>query len=130
MSKTLCLNLLLFVLSFNLHAHVGHDHGPEVKRPPNGGIIQESKSYHVELVHKGKNIMVYFYDVEMKPLKNVGELFVKAYSQLPRSEKKELQFKQMGNHMHTQFDSKEAHRFDVFVQVKDEGQNELKWTLH
>ena len=123
-----CFLVLLF--SFSLHAHPGHEHGPEMDLSPNGGIIEESASYHVELVHKGSDIILYFYDVEMKPVKEAKELFVKGYSQLPRKEKKELEFKTMGDHMHAKFDSKGAHRFDIYVEVKDDEKNELKWTLH
>lgn len=124
------MNFLFLTISFNLYGHAGHEHGPEVKLPPNGGVIEESKNYHVELVHQGKQIMIYFYDIEMSPIEKADTLFVKAYTKLPRKERKELEFKAMGNHMHAQFDPQGAHRFDVYVEVKDEGKSELKWTLH
>jgi hypothetical protein len=130
MMAFLKLSFVFLIYSFSAWSHVGHDHGPEVKAPPKGGVVQETKNYHVELVHRNNQLMVYFYDVKMKPVEKVKNIKTKAFTQLPRKDKVELELKAMGDHYHGVFDKKEAHRFTLYLEVEDEKKTMLKWTIH
>lgn len=122
--------LFLSLLSFNLVAHEGHDHTPGRKDAPNGGVVKETPSYHFEMVESGKDLMLFVYDVNMKPIEEIKKISLSAYTQLPRQEKKPLEMGVMGNHFHGQFDKGSAHRFDLLVNVQDQDKTvELKWVI-
>lgn len=121
---------LVSLLSFNLAAHEGHDHTPGRKDAPKGGVVKESPSYHFELVEAGKELMLFIYDVDMKPIKEVQSISLNAFTQIPRQEKKALKMGVMGDHYHGQFDKGSAHRYDFLVQVQDKEETiELKWVI-
>jgi hypothetical protein len=127
-------SLLAFIFAFisiiNVQAHVGHDHSPGRKDAPQGGIVKESPSYHFELVHRNQDIMIYVYDIDMKPVKDLKSISYKASAQLPRAEKKDVSFEVMGNHLHGKFDKGSAHRFTFLLNVVDGDKNvDLKWII-
>jgi len=127
-------SISVFILSLfsilSLHAHVGHDHSPGRKDAPQGGIVKESPSYHFELVSRNKDIMIYVYDIDMKPIEDLKKISYKASAQLPRQDKTDVAFEIMGNHFHGKFDKGAAHRYTFFLNVVDGEKNvDLKWVI-
>lgn len=131
--KHLLLLLCFFTsstLSFSVLAHGDHDHGPSAKSSPKGGRMLETEGLHIELVNKAHEIIIYVYDNEMKPLKDLTILSAKFTSQLPRKEKLPLDLKIMNDHFHGKFDKGPAHRFDLEMTLSFGGHTDkLKWTV-
>jgi hypothetical protein len=123
--------IMVFLLSIcNGLAHEGHDHRPGHKDAPHGGIIKESKSFHYELVTRGQEVLIYIYDVDMKPLENLASLNYKTFAQIPRRDKEELAMKVMGHHLHGKFDKGSAHRYTLILNVEDSGKAvDIKWVI-
>lgn len=115
--KTLILALALMTC-FNLSAHEGHDHdAPTTLRAPKGGQIKSLDESRVEVLSKGENLKIYFYDLKMKELPPT-EFEIKAKVILPKSKKSEdIEFKLGENFMETSYDGKGTHRYTLKLEV-------------
>lgn len=114
-------------------AHEGHDHdAPRTGQAPKGGVIKSLEETSVEVVSKGKDLKIYFYDKELKP-RDVETYTVSAKAELPRTKKIEnITLKPMGTFFEASFDAKGAHRYTLLLAVKDpKAANEdmLKFTI-
>lgn len=128
MKSLLILGFCLFSqLSF---AHSNHDHSPGKKDAPNSGIIKETSSYHLELVKKDQDLMIFLYDINMKAINDLSGYSLTAHTELPRKEKIKLDMPVMHNHFHGKFDKKDAHRFTLSVEIKKGEQLEkTEWVV-
>lgn len=122
--------MLCLLLSFQLVAHEGHDHSPGRKDAPHGGVVKESKDYHFELVSTDTDIMIFPYDVDMKPIKELSSIKIEAHTKKPRQDKNPLKFEVMGNHWHAKFDKGDSHRYNVYLTlVGNDKKEELEWVI-
>lgn len=113
-----------------LFAHGDHDHGPTSKTSPNGGRMIETETLHVEVVAKDKEIKIYVYDVDLKPLENLKVLDAKFATKLPRKDKVTLDAKINKDHFLATFDKGSVHRYDLEVTLTHGGHTDtLKWTI-
>lgn len=99
-------------------AHEGHDE-PVSVQAPKGGVIKGIENAYIEVVVKGKDVKIYFYDKEMKP-QDVSAFKVSAAAELPRTKKTEpVTLKAQGNSFEAVFDAKGAHRYSLVLTVVD-----------
>lgn len=115
--KTLILTLVLFT-SLSLNAHKGHNHdAPTTLRAPKGGQLKALDESRVEVLAKGENLKIYFYDLNMKELAPT-DFDIKAKVTLPKSKKSEdLQFKGEENFLEAFYDGKGTHRYTLKIDV-------------
>jgi len=101
-------------------AHEGHDHdAPKKMQAPKGGVVKSLEETHVEVVSKGKDLKIYFYDSEMKPKEAQG-LKVAAKAEIPRTKKTEdITFKASGNSLEGSYDAKGTHRYTLILNIAD-----------
>jgi hypothetical protein len=120
-------NLLLLatvLFSYGLFAGEGHDHGHDHDAPgavsaQKGGVIKSLEEVHVEVVAKGKDVKIYFFAKDLKPL-DVSKLKVTAEAELPRNKKKEVvTLVAKGTWFETSFDAKGSHRYTLVLTVND-----------
>ncbi|WP_415063054.1 hypothetical protein [Bdellovibrio sp.] len=99
-------------------AHEGHDHdAPKTIQAPKGGVLKGTESFNVEVVSKGKDLKVYFYDLEMKP-KDIQNYKIDAKIELPRNKKTDtMTFKASSNFLEGSYDAKGAHRYTLILDV-------------
>lgn len=114
-------------------AHEGHDHdSPRVALAPKGGVIKSLEQTSVEVVTKGKELFIYFYDHDMKP-QTAADYVVKAKAELPRTKKQEqISLTPKDTWFEASFDAKGSHRYTLVLTIKDpktghDGQ--LKYTI-
>ena len=117
-------NILLvatFLFCGLVFAHEGHDHdAPGLVQAPKGGIIKSTEDVHIEVVAKGKDVKVYFYSQDLKPL-DLTTYKVGLKAEIPRTKKSEvLAQKVTANLVEAQFDAKGAHRYVLTVSVAGE----------
>jgi hypothetical protein len=122
--------LLVFILSavmvsFSQKSHSGADHhghnhdAPGLVQAPKGGLIKSLDSIHVEVVNKGKNIQIHFYDHAMKQVDAKG-IVTLAEVALPRSKGKEkITLIPNGQSLEYTYDAKKAHRYTLHLLVTD-----------
>ena len=135
MKKTLTtlLALALTLTGTNLMAHEGHDHDAPVSvQAPKGGIIRKLETHFVEVVAKDKDIKIYLYAADLKPVEPKGfKVFVKA--QLPKKKTQEsLSLKTENGLLQATFDAKGAHRYTLLVSVtepNDPHSNTVKFNI-
>lgn len=69
--KSICrIALAIAVMSFSLIgiAHEDHDHNAvSALKAPKGGLMKSREESHIEVVAKGQNLKIYFYDKDLKP---------------------------------------------------------------
>lgn len=101
-------------------AHEGHDHdAPTVIEAPKGGVVKSLEKSHVEVVGRGKNVAIYLYDGEMKPVDPSGFKVV-AKAELPRKKGADnVALSQKGNALEGTFDAKGAHRYTLKLTITD-----------
>ena len=101
-------------------AHEDHDHdGPSTVQAPKGGIIKSTEDMHIEVVAKGKEIKVYFYTMDLKPV-DLSKQKITLKAELPRTKKSEvLVLKTSGNLIESTFDAKGAHRYILVVTLSE-----------
>lgn len=116
MKKILLIATLL--VSTTVFAHEGHDHdAPGLVQAPKGGIIKSTEKVHIEVVAKGKDIKVYFYAQDLKPL-DLTEYDITLKAAVPRTKQSEnLTAKVTDNRVEASFDSKGAHRYVLTVTI-------------
>lgn len=99
-------------------AHEGHDE-PATVQAPKGGVIKGIEDAYIEVVVKGKDVKIYFYDKNLKP-QEVSAFKVSATAELPRSKKAEpVTLNAQGNFFEAVFDAKSAHRYTLVLKVVD-----------
>jgi hypothetical protein len=107
----------LIVTPFAL-AHEGHDE-PVSVQAPKGGVIKGIEDAYIEVVVKGKDVKIYFYDKDLKP-QDVSTFKVSAVAELPRGKKAEpVTLKAQGTSFEASFDAKGAHRYSLVLTVVD-----------
>lgn len=133
MRKLLLSAMLAFAVSTS--GHEGHDHnGPAGVQAPKGGIIRGVEHSYIEVVSKGKDLKVYFYDKELKP-QDPALYTTSAKVQLPRVKKtEELSLTPKDNALEASYDAKKAHRYTLLLSVKDSKSKQehadiLKYTI-
>lgn len=114
-------------------AHEGHDHdGPVSVKAPKGGMLKELDASHIEVVPKGKDFKIYFYDEEMKPV-SAEDFTVTAVAELPRSKKKEeLKLTVSDTVLEGTYDAHGSHRYTLILSVahgKGGHSDQLKFTI-
>jgi hypothetical protein len=114
-------------------AHEGHNHdAPTTIKAPKGGIIKALDESLVEVVTKGKNVKIYFYDKERNPTAAAG-FKVEAHAELPRSKNKETIVLSAHEFFYeADWDAKGAHRYTLKLAVTDYKTNRtenLKFTV-
>lgn len=112
---TLALSLLI---GLNVSAHEGHNHdAPTTIRAPKGGQIKALDESRVEVVAKGKNIKIFFYDKDLKSLPT-SDFEVKASVRLPKKKTAEtLELMTAENNLEADYDSKGSHRYTLKLEV-------------
>lgn len=110
----------LCVFSLKAFAHEGHNHdAPTTLKAPKGGLIKALDESRVEVVSKGKDIKIYVYDTELKPLM-ASRFQVKAVAELPRTKKSEdLMLKAQENFFEASYEAKGMHRYTLKLEVHD-----------
>lgn len=129
-TMTLVMNLLLCTTAL---AHEGHDHdAPKNVQAPKGGVIKGMEETLVEVVSKGKDLKIYFYDKDLKP-QEVATYKVRAQAELPRGKKVEpVTLTAKGTFIEASYDAKGAHRYTLTLFVTDpkEGhEDKLNFTI-
>lgn len=109
----------LFITSFAA-AHEGHDHdAPAAVKAPKGGIIKSVEESHIEVVSKGKDIKIYFYDHDMK-LQDPTAYKASATAELPRKKGKEvLKLEVKDGALESTYDAKGSHRYTLTIELTD-----------
>lgn len=119
MKKAIFASLIAFGFwAFSAVAHEGHD-APTTLKAPKGGVLKELMEARVEVVSKGKDLKIYFYDKEMKPTQ-VSGFKVSARAELPRTKKIEnLELKAQETFFESSYDAQGAHRYTLKLTVTD-----------
>lgn len=125
--------LVSVLFASGVQAHEGHDHnGPAGVQAPKGGTIRGREEDFIEVVSKGKDIKVYFYDKDLKPL-DPALFTTTAKVQLPRVKKTEdLTLTLKDNALEGSYDAKKTHRYTLLLTVKnqkEEHADTLKYTI-
>ena len=112
--------LALAFVSAPAFAHEGHNHdAPTTIQAPKGGVVKALDESRVEVVAKGKDIKIYFYDKEMKPREASG-FKVTAIAELPRGKKSEVvNLGAKEAQLEGTYDAKGAHRYTLKLNVTD-----------
>jgi hypothetical protein len=111
------LSLCNFAMAGDEHGH-SHD-APGLVQAPKGGLIKSLDSVHVEVVNKGKNVQIHFYDHDMKQLDAKG-ITTSAEVELPRTKTKEkIALTAIGQSLEYTYDAKKAHRYTLHLNVTD-----------
>lgn len=115
------------------HEDHGHDHGKSSMMPAQkGGVVKAYDEGFLELVVKGKNIKVYFYnsDFSAKDLKKVK---LQAKAIFPRKKGEEvLNGKVLDNVFELDYENKNHHRYELQMKVEEQGHDHpdtLKFTI-
>lgn len=121
------------LIAGGIQAHEGHDHnGPAGVQAPKGGMIKGNEDTYLEVVSKGKDLKIYVYDINLKPL-DPGTRAIKAEVQLPRSKKSEdLALTAKESMLEATYDAKKAHRYTLILSVKspqEDHADKLKFTI-
>lgn len=118
--KKLLSALALLAICTPALAHEGHDHdAPTTIQAPKGGVIKALDESRVEVTSKGKDLNIFLYDKELKPLAVTG-FKVKAKAQLPRGKKEEeIQLIPGATSYTGVYDAKGAHRYTLLLSVTD-----------
>ena len=118
--KILLLTAALMGLSQTTLAHEGHDHdAPGMVKAPKGGMIKSLDNIHVEVVSKGQNVQIHYYNKELKPV-DVSGYPTTAEIELPRTKKKEsITLNKVGQNFEYTYDAKNAHRYTLSLAVTD-----------
>jgi hypothetical protein len=99
---------------------------------PKGGVIKSLEKTNIELVSKGKDLKIYFYDKELKPV-DVATYTVSAMAEMPRTKKREIiVLKSAGQLFEASFDARGSHRYTLLLSVKDpqtDHADQLKFTV-
>jgi len=126
---------LAVILSFGLgvHSHEGHDHnGPVGVQAPKGGIIKGNEDTYVEVVNRGKDLKVYLYNKDLKPV-DPKIYNVVAKVQLPKVKKTEdLVLTLKDNVLEATYDAKKSHRYTLILSLKSPGEDQadtIKYTI-
>lgn len=111
---------LVLLFAFSTWAHPGHDHNaPGAVEAPKGGMIKSLEETHVELVHKGTELRIYLYDLNMK-IKDPTQFKLTATAELPRSKKGEvITFAVKDGALVGQYDAKGTHRYTLKLAILD-----------
>jgi hypothetical protein len=112
--------LFMFCVSSLVFGHEGHDHdGPTTIQAPKGGVIKALDEARVEVVSKGKDIKIYFYNKDMSPAK-VSDFKVVAKAELPRTKKVDsILLTPSENHFKAFYDAKGSHRYNLRLEIMD-----------
>ena len=129
----LILVIKIALLGLTAIAHEGHDHDAPVSvQAPKGGIIRKLENHFIEVVAKEKDIKIYLYSTDLKPVEPKGfKVFAKA--QLPKKKNQEsLSLKTENGTMLSTFDAKGAHRYTLHINVtepNDTHSNSIKFNI-
>lgn len=116
--------LALAVVTSQTMAHEG-DHGtPGLVEAPKGGEIKSLGNVHVEVLTQGaKDIKIYLYTKDLKPIAAAKGFRLTAQAEVPRvSGRRDLLLKESGGVYTTTFDSGKAHRYTLHITVYDPDQ--------
>ena len=111
----LTMSLWITAITF---AHEGHDHGAATFQPPKGGVLQNTKLYHFELVKKANQIMIYAYDRSGKSIAT-DQFKVSAEAELPRKKKVSATLQDLKTHWESTVDMQNAHRMTLRLNIDD-----------
>ncbi|MFN7906401.1 MAG: hypothetical protein ACK5P5_14565 [Pseudobdellovibrionaceae bacterium] len=111
----------------------GHNHdAPGLVQAPKGGLIKTLDSIHVEVVNKGQNVQIHFYDHDMKQV-DAATITTTGEVELPRTKKKEkIALVKKDQSLEYTYDAKKSHRYTLHLMVKDPTQkspNALTFTV-
>lgn len=117
MKQLKLLTLSLFLTFSFVSAHEGHDHGAPTFQAPKGGVLKSASFGHFELVRKGSEAQIYWYDEAGKQLET-QDLQVTAELELPRKKSTPVTLANNKSHWSAQIDSKGVHRFTLKVNMQ------------
>lgn len=128
---------LSLLISFQVFAHEGHDHGPAAVPVQKGGIVRSLETVNLELVFKDKTVSIYPFKTEMNPKTpgkltpaDIGAYPVSATVEMPKAKPVALALKPAGDHWEASVDAKGVHRFTVVLDIKQGGHSDkVKWTV-
>ncbi|MDX9731708.1 MAG: hypothetical protein RBT63_08055, partial [Bdellovibrionales bacterium] len=107
-------------------SHEGHDHdAPGLVLAPRGGDIRSLEELHVEVLTQGKDIKIYLYSQDLKPLDTSRSVQISATAEIParrgaKAKPEVLKMKSEGGGLYTtSFDAKSAHRFILNLKIID-----------
>lgn len=112
--------LCLFAIPIQSFAHEGHDHdAPAVVTPRKGGIIKSVGKMNIEMVSKGDNLRLYFFDGSLNPMPVAG-FQLDAKAEMPRSKKTEkVNFIAKENFFEADYAAKGIHRYSLLLGIRD-----------
>jgi hypothetical protein len=112
--------ILSGVVSTKTYSHEGQDHdAPTTLKAPKGGVIKALDESRVEVVSKGKDVKIYFYDKTMKPLV-LSRFKVLAKAELPRTGRQEtLALIDQSQFFEASYDAKGVHRYTLKLSITD-----------
>lgn len=118
--KQLLITLTVVLVCATGMAHEGHDHdAPKGITAPKGGVIKGLEQTLIEVVNKGKDLKIYIYDTELKPL-DAAQFKITAIAQKPRVKKQdEVKLTAAGNMLEATYDAQGVHRYTLILSVKD-----------
>lgn len=121
--------ILALMISLQARAHEGHDHGPSNVQSQRGGVVRSLETVTLELVTEGKTIKIFTFDSEGKSV-DTSKFPASLTATLPKKKAEILKIESKGDHWVTEFDSKNAHRYDLHLAIKQGGHNDkVKWTV-
>jgi hypothetical protein len=117
--KTLLTASLIILAGFATEAHEGHDHDmPKGISAPKGGQIKAIDDNLIEVVSRGNELKIYFYDKELKP-QDVAPFKVSAKVEKPRVKKQDdVSLNAAGNTFQAIYDATGLHRYTLILSVK------------
>ncbi|AGH94728.1 hypothetical protein [Pseudobdellovibrio exovorus] len=118
--KNIFIAMTLSLFAITAFAHEGHDHdAPKGVVAPKGGLIKSLEQSYVEVVAKGQNLKVYFYDKDLKP-QDATTYKVTAKAVKPRVKQHDsITFKASKDLLEADYDAKKVHRYTLELDIKD-----------
>lgn len=118
--KTIFTVLTLTLFTSIALSHEGHDHdAPKGVTPQKGGIIKSLEQSYVEVVSRGQNVKIYFFNKELKQ-QDASTYTVKAKAKKPRSKQAEVVTLKSGTEfLEANYDAKGVHRYTLELDIKD-----------
>lgn len=118
--KTILTALALTFFASAALSHEGHNHdAPKGVTPQKGGIIKSLEQSYVEVVSRGQNVKIYFYDKELKQ-QDASTYTVTAKAKKPRVKQAEtVNLKSGKEFLEATYDAKGVHRYTLELDIKD-----------
>lgn len=112
--KVLLSTFVLGLVSINVFAHEGHDHGS--LSAPHGGAVFEGKKFAVELVQEGSKVKLYPVNSQWKVI-SISDVGMTAQVEFPKKKPEPLSLKKEDSFYSAAVDAKGAYRYKMIVDL-------------